>query len=146
MSPTRRALLGGGAVLAVAPVITASATANPDATLLRLGAELDAAFVAENKAWEAAGGVDDDHPLNILANQLGLASSGIVKQIEAEHALTLEGLLVKTRALRWCRTGDAAGPEIFGQYDWNNKALATDERLVVILMADLYAMVGGPTA
>jgi hypothetical protein len=145
-APTRRGLLGGAAVLAAAPIIPSVAATNPDATLLRLGAELDTAYAAENEAWTAAGDVDDDHPMHVLADKLGEVTGGIVDLIEAERAATLAGLLVKTRAVRWCRTGDAAGPEIFGRYPWINRSLATDERLIISLMADLYTMVGGPAA
>ena len=64
----------------------------------------------------------------------------LLTEIEKARATTLPGLLVKIRAVRYCRSGDDAGPEIFGYYPVRNDKPATDERLILSLLADLHAV------
>jgi hypothetical protein len=78
---------------------------------------------------------------------LDAAAGEIVDLIEKASATTLQGLLVKARAINWCRASDPAGLEIFGYYPGGNKhSPVTDERLIVSVLADLHALTGSADA
>ncbi len=140
---TRRGLFGGVAALAVAPAIAPPTAASPphlDAHLLRLGAMLTNAWAIENEAWvKACGENDDDGPNTVEANARTDATSEIVGRIEHLHALTLEGLRVKLRAVSWCRCGEPMTVKTFDR----SETPATESRLLAGLIADLSAMGGG---
>ena len=55
--------------------------------------------------------------------------------------------MLKVRALRWARSGDTAGFEMFGYYPVAGKIKSpvADERLMVSIIADLYRFAGFPT-
>ena len=110
--PTRRGLLGGAAVLAAAPVASAAVPtqAHPDADLLRLCVDLAVAIGREDAAWadvDAFATSDhDDDPYRVLASERTDDVGDIVKLIGEVPATTLDGLLVKLRAILWCQSGD----------------------------------------
>ena len=121
--------------------IAAEATAPADAVLLRLGTLLTDAMAIESTAYAAAKGAgSDDHPLMQIADRRLHETGVVVAQIEAQQARTLPGLLVKAQALRWCRDGDPVTLEVFSAP--LGDPAATDERLMVGILADLYAMAG----
>lgn len=149
---SRRSIFGktAAAVAGIAVVYgctpTPAAADSPDVTIVRLGADLNASWAAENEAWEVYDGIpgaDDDHPSFIRAAALTARSSKIVGTIEQTPAFTLAGLVVKGRALRWCRSHEPIDAEFFANPMLTHvPTLTTDERLVVSLLADLHVMSG----
>lgn len=138
-NPTRRGLFGGIAAVAAAPVAAASVPHHPDAELLQLGEQLIIAWRRENEGWAACKGEnDDDGPLTTQALRLAAEAAGVVDQIEATPATTLLGVLVKMRALAWCRVGDPVTIEDLVAHG----EPSTDMLVVVSLLRDLSAMGG----
>ena len=116
-----------------------------EAYLLALGALFEAANARERAAYADAEGADEDAPRNKIADLLNDATSSIVNQILLAHAISIDGVLVKVRAVHWCRSGDEVGPEVFGYYSGLQQGSETlDERLIVGVLADLYRMAGFP--
>jgi hypothetical protein len=140
---SRRGLFGSVAALA-AVVPAAAATATPfvppphlDAQLLRLGEMLTTVWAIENEAWANAEGEDDDDgPNTVKANACTVATGEVVDRIEQVHALTLDGLHVKMRAILWCRDGR---PVTVTDPDWSDTP-ATKMRVLASLIADLSRM------
>lgn len=119
-----------------------------DAALLAIGALFDAANEREQAASVPAEGADEEDLRSAVLDALDDATGVLVDRIIDLPATSLEGLLIKTRALRWARTGGEAGPEIFGYFpgipDLPQGPGSTDERLVIALLADLYRIAGFP--
>jgi hypothetical protein len=139
-NPTRRALLAGVGAAAAPPAVAApSAAAHPDAELIRLGDALDVAWAVENRAFEAAKGEHDDSgPLTLKAQKAQEAASEIVARVEAIPATSLAGVLVKVRAIAWCRDGDPITAE-----DLDDAAdPATECRLIAGVLNDLARLTG----
>jgi hypothetical protein len=108
---SRRALAAGVALApvaglpAIAKAIPASATC-VDAELLALGRELDIAYADETAVSQR---VDDGiAPFDEVDTAVARTSAIVGKIIEIK-AQTLEGLLVKARALDWCHSGEFDG-------------------------------------
>ena len=59
-------------------------------------------------------------------------TSSIVDLIERSQARAVEGLVVKAKAVRWCRTGDLSDEELSGA--------ATDTRICQSILVDLMAI------
>ncbi len=117
----------------------------PDAVLLRLGTEFDAVHALERAAWDAMTDddtVNDRHPSFVAMRAAADRTEVIVTRILAVPAATAAGVLVKTRALAWCRSGEEAGVEMFAIYPWSNREPCEDEKMVVSILADLYQMAG----
>ena len=156
LSASRRRLLAGSGLAATMTAIGLSsapgrAAAAPapvqDALLLRLGRAFHEACAREAAAWKAAAVEGDvEGPLGIAADRLNKGMNPLLTQIEKARATTLPGLLVKIRAVRYCRSGDDAGPEIFGYHPFRDDKPATDERLILSLLADLHALEQEPGA
>ena len=103
-----------------------------DAELLRLGAEFERSWAAE-----------DDLSLRLLGDQSDAASdaneaainatSAIVEKIVALQATTLPGLIMKARAFAWCSSGDdvVTAEEMFGPN------ATTDVRIMLGIVDDL---------
>ncbi len=103
---TRRAAL---VALPATLAISTAASPHPDALILGLGRELEAAFAAERAAYglrsaeyEAASDV----------------AAAVVARIEEATATTVDGLKVKLQAFHWCR------------YDCGPMGDSTDVRLI----------------
>ena len=145
-NPSRRGLFGSVAALAAVPAVAAAAapSAPPphlDAYLLRLDEMLATAWAIENEAWAKAEGEDDDDgPNTTIANACTEATGEIVDRIERVHALTLDGLRVKLRAILWCRDGR---PVTARDLSYSGTP-ATETRVLVGLLADLSTMGGAP--
>jgi hypothetical protein len=60
----------------------------------------------------------------------------IVRQIEGARAHTLEGLMVKVEAVRWCRTSEIVDEDL--------SEAATDTRILQTILRDLAAIGAGP--
>lgn len=101
----------------------------PDAELLALGRELDAALVVERAALAAAA-ADDDAAIEAALDAVGK----IIDRIPHIPATTLEGLAVKARAFLWCgHEPDEVGPEVFADIF----GCSTDQQLAGSVMRDL---------
>ena len=124
-----RRSLAGGALLALLGTAAASAAPgappHPDAALLRLGAELDAAWLHQ----EAAAKSMSDDEFEAMMDAGGV----LVDRIEHLPARTLEGLLVKARAISWCNSGEEIDPDRFSPYP----SATTDARLAASIVRDL---------
>jgi hypothetical protein len=96
-------LAGAGAITGTAD---AAATAHPDAALLRLGVELDAAWGAERIAC-AACDKDENAEVEARFHEAVARTGEIARAICDASAATLDGAMVKARALLWCRDGEA---------------------------------------
>ena len=147
----RRALLAAPALLGLAalpvPAAAASAVPSPDAALLQLGARFEAAWKAENEAWNALAEDDESSPAYHHACDLSEEADALADEIERSRAATLPGLLVKGRALR--RHRGSLGAATVSMFDlrplirhWEP---SDDQRLIVSILADLHAMTGDAT-
>ena len=101
-----------------------------DATLLRLGDELDRAWAHEkalidSKTW----GDTYEAAYNV--------TSRVVDQIEKQQAKTLEGVQVKVRAVMWCHQGEKEDAESFRLSHYQR---TTDVRLAESIVLDLAAL------
>ena len=103
---------------------------NPDADLIRLGAEL-AGIVEAETAWP------DDADDAMAAGALFERGSAIVEAILRHKARTLAGVQVKARALAWCAADDDLGADMFTP---GNGEATTDLRLAGSIAGDLLAM------
>lgn len=101
---------------------------HPDAALLELGRELDAAWAAERVARD-----DDSDPEGVLGDAAADVSAAVAHRIEKVPARTLDGLLVKARAVAWCVCGDEFTPE---------EDATTDLRLAHGIVEDLRRIAG----
>jgi hypothetical protein len=133
MRPTsRRALLGITTAIAAALPAFASAPLHPDAELLRLGAELEAAWGRENAHFDAGLATTDEGIEAAMA-----PCRDLVNQIELLPARTLEGLRVKARSVQWCCNEGSDDPNYFGSLDdWET----TDIRISSSIIRDLLAL------
>lgn len=126
----RRTLLGGGAaLLALAgggAAVAKVPAPNPDAELLRLGAELEAAWAGQDAAAELA---ETDEELGVVMDRAGR----FVARIEHLPAYTLAGLIVKARAISWCNSGYEIDPDRFCPYP----GATTDGRIAASIVRDL---------
>lgn len=80
---------------------------NPDAELLELGMEFDRCFAAERKAKPADEARGDWTDWNAAYYK----TADVVQRIEAIPPQTLDGAMVKVRALVWCHGGRFDGLE-----------------------------------
>ncbi len=129
-----RALLGTTGIIVAGPAVSSKV---PDHDTVRLGHLLEESWRLENAAWEAAKGENDDEgPNTIMADEQTEVSSAIVGKIEATSVATLAGVLVKVRAIFWCRNDDPFTPGCLG----SDGSPATETRLLVGLMRDLQRM------
>ncbi len=113
--------------------------AKPDAELVHLGVELEAAWRQEDAAWAAAEGEgkEEDHaPEKIEADRLSDVTSDVVKRIGACHAAGITGLLVKLRAVEWCRCGEAVTAASLSFYG----EPSTDMQVIASILQDLSTM------
>ena len=109
----------------------------PDAELLHLGRLLTEAWAREHAAWAASEGERDDFgPNTVMAQTLSEATAEIVDRIEHQKATTLGGLHVKMRAFQWCRSDEPITVDDVLICDHP----ATNERLMIGIMADLWTM------
>ena len=128
---TRRTLLGeaaAGTALAV-PALATAAEPHPDAELLRLGRELDAAWAHERATYARMKGSYSKEADRITQAAM-LATGEIVDRIEELPATTLDGFKVKARAVSWCYDG--------GEVDLGFQG-TTDERLANAIIRELLA-------
>ena len=125
---TRRLLATGAALMGLAGVGTAAhaGAVHPDAELIRLGAELEAAWARQDAAAELA---KTDEELEELMRPAEEA----VERIEHLPAYTLAGLLVKARAVSWCNCGEEIDPDRFCPF----QGAATDGRIAASIVRDL---------
>lgn len=133
-TPSRREMLGRLAV--AVPLAGAAGTAaylappasppHPDAALLALGLELDAAWAAERTTWDRSDRWSEGDDL--IAEAAVEASAAVVHRIEKVPARTLDGLLVKARAVSWCLCGEAFTPD---------EGASTDLQLAHAIVEDL---------
>ncbi len=122
-------------------ILTGQAEDDPaDTNLLRLGDAMEASWTAEAAAYAAAP-PDMDHPAAPFARTTG----AMVDEIERTRAHTLPGLLVKARALRWCRADEPFTLEMFESHPLDDFH-ATDERVIVSILTDLHTMTAKPRA
>ena len=145
-APTRRGLLGDAVVLAAAPVTPAIATRaapHPDTELLRLGTLLVGAIAIENAAWAVVDSlqpnVDDDWPEYIEAHAKMAAVGEIAEHIGAVQATTFEGVMVKVRAVVWCRSGDTFNPADI-ELGMGEGPSSTHAQILASMLTDLAAM------
>ena len=121
---SRRALAGVAALL---PLATAAAppTSGPNAELLRLGAALEAAWAHQEALLPSCTDAE-------LATTMAPCSA-LVDRIEQIPARTLEGLMVKARAISWCNSGEEIDPDRFCPYP----GATTDGRIAASIVRDL---------
>lgn len=125
-STSRRALLAGLATSAVLTAPTLAGELHPDAELVALGREFDAAWAAEQEAFASRDEVREDAAYE--------ATRDVVNRIEAVVAASVAGLIVKARACSWCHDGEPFTPESF------NQEASTDLRLAAGVIRDLLAI------
>ncbi len=101
-----------------------------DATLLRLGDELDRARAREKALIDSKTSGDT---YEAAYN----ATSCVVDQIEKQQARTLEGVQVKVRAVMWCHQGEPAAAVPFRLSHYQR---TTDVRLAESIVLDLAGM------
>ncbi len=125
-------------MLAIAPPAP-----TPDADLLRLGAQLLDAILVETAAWAVVGNlqpdVDDDWPEHVEAQAQMAVVGEIAERIGAIQAPSLAGVLVKVRAVVWCRCGDAFDP-VNLEPGLGNGPPSTHAQILVSMLTDLEAM------
>jgi hypothetical protein len=109
-----------------------------DAELVGLGEQLKAAAAAEASAWARCMETQADEDTRIFES-VAEKSSAIVHRIEQLPADTLKGVLVKVRALKWCMDDDPVTAGDLGNAA-PTYALATNVRVAVSLLGDLYRM------
>lgn len=134
---TRRAALdriaASASFTAVAPAAAAGpAEPHPDAELLALGAEMDAAHVRERAAWAALDRAGWTEAEDAACEALADAVSAVINRILPVPARTLDGLLVKARAVDWCWSGEGFEPD--------SPRDTTDVKLCYSAMRDLLAL------
>ncbi len=98
-TPTRRGLLGGAAVLAVAPVAP-TMSAHPDCELIAVCAEFDAIERHINSHY--AGGsrnIEDDEERDVAIAPFQEAQEPLLERIIALRATTLDGFMARARTL-----------------------------------------------
>jgi len=139
---SRRTLLaqaGTAAVVGVTASTAAGASAaephHPDAELLRLGDELERAWTEERAAFHATEGICT-HETDEYTDAFVGKTSEIAARIKNVPARTFDGLLVKVRAIQWCRDCDLFEPE----ESWK---CSTDSQLAKSIANDLMLMRGG---
>lgn len=139
-----RSWRGLGGFLAVASIAAASTLLGhraagrgmpPDAALLRLGEALRAARRRETAAWELADVEEETGPRTEHAQHRFQETRAIVRRIERQPAATLAGLLVKMRAVAWCRSDAPLEPEELGLDPAERQP--TDLRLIAAVLRDL---------
>lgn len=105
--------------------------AHPDAELLSLGAQLDIAMVREQALIDAA--TDENEATIMVIAEINVRNTApIVDRIEKASAATMEGLLVKAKAIRWCHGGAPFNPL--------EDARTQDVRIMGSIIADLLAI------
>ena len=128
-----------GAAPVAPPTMPDSAHDHADAKLLELASRLDMAVVEENNADAEAQRVEAELKTERLDRELQRweeaqeRSSAIIRLIETTQAKTIDGLLVKVKAVQWCRSGN-----LFSEGDKENTS--TDVRLCQSMFNDLVAM------
>lgn len=98
--------------------------ATADADLIRLGAELEAAWAVQDEAERADGdeGASFDRAYE--------ACRTISERIIEVPAATLDGMRVKARVVAWCHSGEPFADDSFD-------GASTDLRMVASLLRDL---------
>ncbi len=142
--PTRRRLFFGAALLPGLAAAAASsqagaapvASTHPDAHLLSLGAALDVACVALDQALAVMEVTNPDQDCDELP-EWGVVHD-LVHEIEETPLRSVEGALVKAKAIVWCRGDAPLDWQLFYSYsEVKEDDLTTDKRLVVSLVAGL---------
>jgi hypothetical protein len=133
---TRRGfLMNTVAVLPLSsPSIAAPSLVQPDAKMLELGAQLEVAWAEENAVNLKTDLMDDFVEADRLCGEAADRTSAIVAQIERLSASTIDGLLVKAKAVMWCRSGDP--------FDNHEDPQTADARLCYSIFQDLTAIGG----
>ena len=121
-SPSRRLFLAAGSAATVFGAVNAAAHSSPDAELISLGHQFQAAWAAEQAGFLRP--VDD-----ATADALVKPCTDLAHRIERLPAKTLDGLMVKAMAVSWCHCGEF---EEFGN--------TTDERITAGIVRDLLAL------
>ncbi len=129
--------MAAATVTGVALAGAAIGSAGPDAQILQLGREFDAARAAE-KRW-----FDEVYPSIPVDKQDAAAdvqmdvTGAIVAAIISTRAVTIPGLVVKARAVAYCHGDD----DVHGlERDLVDESPATDTKLLWSLLADLFAI------
>ena len=116
---------------------------NADSELISLGRLFDDALVRERAAWDAlTDECEDDDPAAVLADRLNDETGVIVDQIELHAATTLSGVLIKARAMEWCRAALPGRPVTITEID-NDPHPSTYIKILVTLLNDMNAMARG---
>lgn len=118
---------------------------HPDSALLALGSQFEAAWTKEKAFIDAtnynAPEREDDDDLDNALIAHADAISEIVDKIKVLQARTIEGLLVKARAVSWCHDGNLSAEFVAREYGEH----ATDVLLLWSIALDLVGMAGqGP--
>jgi len=104
---------------------------HPDAELLGLGAQLDIHMKREKALIEMA--TDENLETTLVIAEICVRDAApVARRIEALQARTMEGLLVRAKALKWSRGEDTFDLSDYGQ--------TGDVRLVNSIISDLLAM------
>jgi hypothetical protein len=138
---SRRGLIGGSAGLAAGAIVATAAgtmaasasSRHSDAELLRLGAELEHAWAAEEAAYLRNARPEFDQAIEDENQAYFDAAHRIAHQIIEVRATTFDGLFVKASALAWVRREEEFDPE-----DFEDKT--TDLRLAGSIANDLMLM------
>jgi hypothetical protein len=123
--PLHGTALGGSAYVPVpAP--------DPDAVLLRLGREFEAAVAAEMATWAVAEHYTAEEQEN-QADAVHAPIAALMDEIISLRATTLAGMKVKARAVSYCWSGKPVTAEELTDHG----DPTTDVQLIASLMADL---------
>ncbi len=126
------AAIGFGAVLPAA----AETVASPDARLLELGRQFEAAWVQQNRADDLCEETLSEEAYALIEAAVD-ATSAIVHKIDEFQAHTLAGLYVKARAVSWCHSGEEMHADSLA-FD----RATTDLRLAAMIVRDILAIGG----
>ena len=126
--PDRRFIVAGAGLLAL--LAKPATAAGNDAELVRLGAQLDAAWSEQVASDKADNDIDEPHE----------RACEIAHRIEQMQATTIAGLIVKARACSWCHGGEPFEPDFFSL----DGHPTTDLRLAASVFRDLLALSGRP--
>jgi hypothetical protein len=105
-------------------------TGGPDAKLIALGMQLDAAWAHEKSIEEVMNDFSDD-AFEAAFEAATDVSSAIVDHIEELTATTIAGARVKAKAVWWCHNGEEIDDDFF------STQCTTDVRIAAGLVRDL---------
>ena len=124
---SRRLFLAAGSAAAVCATLKSAAAHEPDAMLIRLGAELAAATENETRVLNSSAKDVDYYAAHDR-------TSAVVTRIIATKATTIRGLKVKAKAILWCHSDDVIDATSFSDDP------TTDIRVVTSIVQDLLAV------